>query len=104
MKFGCSDENQAEIVDYFRSKGFSVFVASAMGKGFPDLVVGYSGYNYLIEVKNPEGASTHTAAQVKFAENWNGQYTTVRSIDDVDLFLESINYPLCFLVQLPKLM
>ena len=53
MRAARVDENQAAIVDALRKAGCSVFVASKVGGGFPDLVVGYGGQTYLLEVKNP---------------------------------------------------
>jgi hypothetical protein len=37
------DINQKEIVAYLRKIGASVAVMSAVGQGFPDLVVGWRG-------------------------------------------------------------
>ena len=48
-----TDANQKEIVDTFQSLGAIVYDASAVGGGFPDLVVGYNGRNFLVEVKMP---------------------------------------------------
>ena len=46
------DANQNEIVDALRLAGASVAITSAVGDGFPDLVVGYEGENYLLEIKD----------------------------------------------------
>ncbi len=46
------DTNQNEIVDALRLAGATVAITSAVGGGFPDLVVGYECRNYLIEVKD----------------------------------------------------
>jgi len=43
------DANQKEIVTMLRRMGYSVAVTSDCGKGFPDIVVGRSGKNYLFE-------------------------------------------------------
>lgn len=42
-----TDDNQKEIVAAFRRLGFTVAVTSALGQGFPDLVVGKWG-NYIL--------------------------------------------------------
>lgn len=80
------DDNQAEIVALLRTHGASVAVMSAVGQGFPDLVVGYRGRNYLIEVKMPKGKMTEE--QYDFAGHWRGQYAVVRSFDEAAMLLQ----------------
>ena len=74
------DINQKEIVTYLRKIGASVAVMSAVGQGFPDLVVGWRGRNYLIEIKQAKGKLTED--QYEFAAHWRGQYGVARCIDD----------------------
>jgi len=81
------DDNQNEIVAAFRKRGFSVAITSSCHNGFPDLVVGKSGINYLVEVKDgtkPKSEQKLTQAQVKFSNNWMGQYAVVKSLEDVE--------------------
>jgi len=68
------DENQKHIVNELRNHGRSVFVASATGSGFPDLVVGYKNKTHLIEVKKPckDPTKKLTPAQQKFHNTWKG--------------------------------
>ena len=69
------DLNQTEIVDYLIDKGCSVTSLAAVGKGVPDLLVGYAGYNFLIEVKNPDVPRRDqrlTPDQVEFHGDWDG--------------------------------
>jgi len=47
------DGNQNQVVKELRQMGCSVAISSAIGKGFPDIVVGYNGRNYLLELKDP---------------------------------------------------
>jgi Holliday junction resolvase len=47
------DANQPEIVRALREAGATVQPLHAVGKGCPDLVVGYGGANFLLEVKDP---------------------------------------------------
>jgi len=49
------DVNQAAIVRALRESGASVAVLSSVGRGLPDLLVGFQGVNFLLEVKNLEG-------------------------------------------------
>lgn len=53
-----------------------------------DLLVGFRGKNYLIEVKLPlgvnggENGSTLTEDQKRFTKVWQGQYCVVRTTDE----------------------
>lgn len=44
-----------------------------------DLLVGFRGKNFTLEVKNPTGRNRDTPAQVRFREQWRGTLHTVRS-------------------------
>ena len=64
--------------------GCTVADTSAVGKGFPDIVVGYRGKNFLVEIKDGEkckSAQKLTAAQVEFHDLWRGNALVVNSID-----------------------
>jgi hypothetical protein len=81
-----TDGNQQIIVRGLRRvPGCSVFDASRIGAGFPDLVVGYGGKNYLIEIKNPKQAPSRRrlrAEQSQFGLSWRGQYSVAETLDD----------------------
>ena len=68
------DTFQAEIAKIWRTEfAFSVFIASNVGEGFADTVVGVPGNdprNELCEVKT--GNASSTPAQAKFYRNWKG--------------------------------
>ena len=55
------DLNHKEVVEKFRELGASVFDASGVGRGFPDIVVGYNGQTVLVEIKSggAESAKPH---------------------------------------------
>ena len=74
------DANQSIIVDALRQVGARVVSLAAIGKGCPDLLVGFRGRNYLLEVKIDKGALT--SMQVSFAEMWRGQVVVVRNVDE----------------------
>lgn len=75
------DNNQQEIVNALLSAGRSVFIASSIGRGFPDLVVGYDNKTYLLEVKGPKGKKT--PHQDMFAAYWRGsEVYIVRTAED----------------------
>jgi len=83
-KYGKTDANQTDIVKALRRIGCSVQSLAAVGKGVPDLLVGY-GKNILIEVKDgnkPPSAQKLTVDQVGWHESWRGQVAVVNSVDD----------------------
>ena len=51
--------------------GATVQHLHTVGAGCPDILVGYQGRNYLIEIKTEDG--TLTDAQVAFIDEWRGQ-------------------------------
>ena len=57
---------------------------SAMGDGFPDLVVGRRGKNLLAEVKDgsmPPCARKLTPNQIDFHAAWSGSIVVVESVE-----------------------
>jgi Holliday junction resolvase len=75
------DLNHQEIVKKFRELGASVFDASGIGRGFPDILVGYNGNTALVEIKSGE-KKKFTEAQLKFMSEWKG--SSVTRINDVE--------------------
>ena len=75
------DENQPEIVTALRACGATVWII-----GQPvDLLVGYRGFNYLLEIKDGKKTASrrkHTPAQVEFFKTWKGQKATVKTQDE----------------------
>ncbi len=64
-----TDANQTDIVDALRQVGAHVTILSAVGDGCPDLLVGYRGKLYVLEVKDgtkPPSARELTADQVQW--------------------------------------
>lgn len=79
------DRNQPEIVAALRDVGASVEPLHRVGKGCPDLLVGFRGVNYLLEVKDGELAPSDrklTQAQAEWHPAWRGSATVVLSADD----------------------
>lgn len=75
-----ADGNQPDIIKALRGAGATVTACHAVGKGFPDLVVGFRGANYLIEVKDPSQPKHRhdlTPQQVKWHGEWQGQVAKV---------------------------
>ena len=69
------DENEPEIVEALEAVGASVLRLDDV-----DLLVGFRGINYLLEVKTPKGKLNKK--QQKFFRSWVGQVNIVRTVDD----------------------
>jgi hypothetical protein len=86
------DENQKEIVKAFREIGASVQILSDVGKGCPDLLIGFAGRNWLIEIKNgnkPPSQQQLTEKEQQFFNTWRGQVCIIRSIEQARFFFKN---------------
>ena len=81
------DENQKTIIHTFIALGASVLNLSTVGRGCPDLLIGYKGKTVLVEIKRDEKAK-FTEPQVKFMQEWRGG--AVSRIDSVDAAIRLI--------------
>ena len=78
------DDNQPEIVNQLRSiPGVTVWNTHQLGKGFPDIIVGYKGVNYLFEIKNRHGKLLIPLSEQEFYDNWQGQTEIVYDLDEI---------------------
>lgn len=80
-----ADGNQKSIVQALRDVGATVAPCHMVGAGFPDLVVGFRGVNYMIEVKDPmQPKHRHelTPAQVDFHRDWQGKISIAFTVSD----------------------
>ena len=69
------DANQEQVIKALRSVGAVVQSLAAVGKGVPDLLVGYQGKTILLEVKDgnkPPSARKLTEDQIKWHGAWRG--------------------------------
>lgn len=88
-----TDANQQQIVAALRKMGVRVWITSDFGRGAPDLVLGYRGRNYLIEIKDgskPSSARKLTQDEEKFHSTWNGQLTVISSVDKAIAFIQGL--------------
>jgi len=76
-----ADTNQPDIVRKLRSLGASIWHTHTIGRGGPDIVVGYCGVNVLAEIKRDEREQL-TLAEYKFHATWKGNIVILRGIDD----------------------
>ena len=81
MRAKKTDSNQKSIISELREAGVSVMDTSSIGRGFPDLVLGWQGMNYLVEIKTPKGKPTDF--QVNFFTHWRGQAILIRDVKDI---------------------
>jgi hypothetical protein len=80
------DANQNEIVQALRDVGASVAITSMVGAGFPDIVVGYRGQNYMIEIKDGSKSPSRrklTPDEKEFHDLWRGTVIVVNNINEV---------------------
>lgn len=79
------DDNQKAIVNVLRQIGASVQSLAATGKGCPDLLVGYHGINYLMEIKDGDKVLSKqklTIDQEHWHTLWRGSVHIVKSVDE----------------------
>lgn len=90
------DDNQKQIVDALRDYGASVESLAAVGRGVPDLLVGYRGRNLLMEVKDGSKVPSkrkQTPDQVAWAAKWLGQYALVETVEQaIDVLIDLEHY------------
>lgn len=75
------DNCQVQVVKALRDLGATVQHLHAVGKGCPDIVVGFKGKNLLLEIKDGD-KKVLTPDQVNWHKLWKGQVNVVTSIDD----------------------
>jgi hypothetical protein len=75
-----TDQNQADIIAALRAVGASVQDLHLVGRDCPDIIVGYQGQNYLMEVKSNIGHLSE--GQRRWHADWRGRVWVVRCVDD----------------------
>ena len=86
------DGNHRLVVAAFKALGCSVQSLAAVGKGVPDLLVGFAGLNHLVEVKDGrkvKSARKQTPLQVVWASTWRAPRHLVESVDDVQRLVKA---------------
>ncbi|HLF66416.1 MAG TPA: hypothetical protein VI522_02245 [Gammaproteobacteria bacterium] len=89
------DKNQVEIVAALRKMGASVQHLHAVGKGCPDILAGIKNQNILIEIKDgkkPLSKQKLTPDQIKWHQEWRGQVSIVKSVDDAIFLCMSVKH------------
>lgn len=67
-----TDGNQKDVVKALEKIGAIVQSLGEVGKGCPDLMVGYRGYTILMEVKDPDGKNRLEQSQKDWIKAWKG--------------------------------
>lgn len=83
------DLNHVAIMHALRDVGASVIDLSKVGSGCPDLLVGYRGHTWLIEVKSTRGRLT--PAQKTVHAEWNGfPIAVVKTVEEAWLLIGAV--------------
>jgi len=79
------DANQPEIVKVFRDLGWYVLIISQL-KNCCDIIVSKGGRTIAVEIKDgskPPSQQKLSKGEIKFKDEWQGEYKLITSIDDV---------------------
>lgn len=79
------DANQTEIVDALRRCGAGIVHVHTLHVGCGDILAGFRGQNYLLEIKDGLLAPSRrllTPLEREFHDTWPGQVAVVESIED----------------------
>ena len=85
------DANQKEIVQELRKRDISVLHTHQLGKGAPDIIVGYMNSNYLIELKDGNKSKSQqrlTKDELDFSLKWCGSYAVCNSLEQILLLID----------------
>lgn len=87
MRIRKVDANQSSLVKQIRMiPGVTVAHIHTVGQGLCDLIIGYRGKNFLVEVKDPKKPKSQrklTTDEEKFHRQWTGQIAIVETASDV---------------------
>ncbi len=77
-----TDGNHTAVVSALAAAGMKPVSTAAMGKGFPDVAVGFRGINVFLEIKDGEKIASKKQLTVKereFHDTWPGQIAVVET-------------------------
>jgi len=78
------DNNQTQVVKALRDLGATVQHLHAVGKGCPDIIVGFKGKNLLLEIKDGD-KKVLTPDQVNWHKLWKGQVNVVTDLKPLEM-------------------
>lgn len=76
------DSNQPDVVERLRKIGFSVQPIHTIGGGVPDLLLGISGWNFLIELKSSDKGKL-TPDEIDWHADWKGQVNVAVTVETI---------------------
>ncbi len=79
------DANQPEIVQALEKAGATVLHLHQLGKGAPDIAVGWRGLTYLFEIKDGAKVASKrrlTDDELRWHLFWRGHVEIAESVDD----------------------
>lgn len=79
------DANQQQIIKALRKIGATVQPLHEVGKGCPDILVGFKGKNHLFEIKDgkkPPSATRLTPDEKRWHESWRGSIQVIYRVED----------------------
>jgi hypothetical protein len=90
-KYGRTDGNQTSIRKSLDAlPGVRTVSIASIGDGLPDLIVGYAGKNYLVELKDPTKCPSErrlTPDEQVWHSRWTGQVSVCETFEDVLLVI-----------------
>ena len=87
------DKNQKQITKYLRDLGATVQPLHMVGRGVPDLLIGWKGKNILVELKDGSLVPSRrklTDDEKEWHETWRGQAVIANSFDELIKILKDI--------------
>ena len=84
------DANQPEIVATLRAAGATVQHLHEVGRGCPDILVGFRFQNYLFEIKNPARAWKITPDEKVWFSKWRGQVNIIETAEEALLIMRAL--------------
>jgi len=85
------DLNQNTLQKQIQWLGHTVHATHMVKDGFPDLVTGYAGLNFLVEIKNPNQSKSGrelTLMEQHFHDSWRGSIMIVETLDQ---YIHAVN-------------
>jgi len=84
------DANHLDICFALRSLGASVLSLASIGRGAPDICIGFRGVTYLAEIKNSKVRWKMTDDQKYFHADWKAPIVILDSVDSATAWIMAV--------------
>ena len=84
------DANHLDICLALRSFGASVLSLASIGRGCPDICIGFRGTTYLAEIKNNKVRWSMTDDQKIFHAGWNAPILVLDSVESAEAWIRTV--------------